>query len=100
MSNDFELGERVWIYDAYLRKNFCHGSISSIVNLTTTQGIPPPLYLVKMDDPKLRNLARVSGTDLVFMQPENASKETFLRDVAPAHLRARIRPVATGPYRP
>jgi hypothetical protein len=95
MSNDYELGERVWIYDAYLRKIFSHGVIVTIENL----GVRGPLYLVEMDDPKLPNLARVSGTDLVFMQSENAPKEVFLRNVAPAHPRAPIKPIATGPYR-
>ncbi len=95
MSNDYELGERVWIYDAYIRKTFSHGVIVTIENL----GVKGPLYLVEMDDPKLPNLARVSGADLVFMQLENAPKEVFLRYVAPAHQRAALKPIATGPYR-
>ena len=95
MSSDYELGERVWIYDAYLRKIFSHGVIVTIENL----GVKGPLHLVEMDDPKLPNLARVSGADLVFMQSESAPKEVFLRDVAPKHTRAPLKPIATGPYR-
>ena len=82
-------GERVWIYDAYLKKKFFHGTVSSI----ETSVVDAHVYLVKMDDPKLPNLARVSGDDLVFMQPENACKEIYLRDVAPAHPRALIKPI-------